>query len=123
MTAEIKEMCPCCNHELIHYPGMREPTCSEFCITQSDENKTAWKNLKPGDFGIFPCSRCGCAIQDEYGAEDNVCSGCYPKLRLERFEAALKDIVSNVPFNTAVDSGLSEARCKEIWKLAKGDSQ
>lgn len=68
----------------VYPPGMkcdlcgqrvRDGYCSEFCAETSDQEKSTFRGLEPGDFGLWPCTRCGCTIEGEY-APDSVCSGC-----------------------------------------------
>lgn len=70
--------------------------CSEFCATQDNDTKARLLDLKAGEFGIWPCSECGCAVEDEYepGA---ICSKCvHPRAARVRGEL-LKEALPFLP--------------------------
>lgn len=54
--------------------------CSGFCSSTSVEEKAKLPNLKPGDFGVFPCYCCGEAVEDEY-REKEICGECGDRIR------------------------------------------
>jgi len=70
--------------------------CSEFCATVSPETIAKWKALQPGDFGIWPCPDCGCAIEDTYNPSD-CCGDCGPERERRRLKALLKECLPHVP--------------------------
>jgi hypothetical protein len=65
--------------------------CSEFCASVPEEALDSLATLKPGDFGLWPCSECGCVMEDEYNP-GGWCSGCSPKVRIRELEAVLRDM-------------------------------
>lgn len=96
--------CETCGFEIVkdeYYPDGR---CSEFCEQTSDAQKAEFKNLKPGDFGLHPCAKCGCIIDDEKPEGDSFCSSCWPlikeqvmKVRIKDLEVALQDAITMLP--------------------------
>jgi hypothetical protein len=76
------EFCPICKRPIGSYNW-----CSEFCERVNLPGKDAFKNLKKGDWGFWPCAECGCVVEDEY-VPDGCCSQCAPK-RTARIRADL----------------------------------
>jgi len=71
--------------------------CSEYCMVAPREDQKRFQaGLKSGDFALYPCAECGCAIEDVYepGAS---CSRCYPKVRLRTQVQLLKQALPYVP--------------------------
>ncbi len=85
-----RERCPDCR-----MPYQREGEdrwCSNFCATVPEKDRRAWQTAKNGDWAVYPCKVCGCAIEDELA--ERVCSTCWPTERLERL---LRQCVKHVP--------------------------
>lgn len=58
--------------------------CSEFCLQVSPEEVAAFKSMKPGNFGAYPCPGCGSLMEDTYEEGDGaMCSSCFTKKRSE----------------------------------------
>ena len=70
--------------------------CSEFCDVATPEEKAAFLNLKVGDHGVWPCSVCGCVVEDEYSGPEAHCYQCHPKWMLKKAEALLIEVVEDV---------------------------
>lgn len=70
--------------------------CSEFCLVTSKEVKEASLQLKPGDFGIYPCSECGCAVEDVYD-EESCCASCAPTVTLRTRTKLLSEAAVYAP--------------------------
>lgn len=73
------DLCPICKRAFYreeHDGGeFVSEGCSEFCATQDDAIRLQFTQLKAGDWGIYPCAECGCAIEDEY-TPGSICSRC-----------------------------------------------
>jgi hypothetical protein len=77
--------------------------CSEFCNVVGEGDRLAYRNLKPGEWGIWPCSECGCPIEDELPAEDSerICSTCWPKVKAKKLTALLTEALPHLPGDLA----------------------
>lgn len=60
--------------------SQKVPKSSGFCLEASKQELIDFKNLKAGEYGVYPCIECGTAIEGIFGDED-VCSVCAPKRR------------------------------------------
>lgn len=80
-------VCDVCKKDIIReqYSDYTIEGCSDFCETTSLEEKKALKDLQEGDYGLWPCSECGCAIQDEY-VPGGHCSKCVTTVKLKEQE-------------------------------------
>lgn len=100
MSDEILGMCDTCKRPITRsrYGSHAEDYtdgCTEFCTTVSDEDRVRYKaGLTEGEWALYPCSECGCAIEDEYTV-DGWCSGCTPK-RSARIRGEL--LAESLPF-------------------------
>jgi len=81
--------CTVCGFKVEYDHVLKQTVCSEFCMETSEGDKAAFKALKPGDFGPWPCRKCGCLMEDTYpkAKTQQVCSDCYHK---ERFATRTK---------------------------------
>lgn len=75
-----RERCNDCRMPVRREDG--EPFCSDFCATVPAADRRAWQVTKRGDWAVYPCKVCGCAIGDELA--DRVCSTCWPTEGLKR---------------------------------------
>ena len=84
----MSEPCPVCKFPVTIYG------CSEFCLQATPEEVEAFKAMKPGDFGIYPCPGCGDPIEDTYEqGERAVCHECFTKKRAEARKTLLRETV------------------------------
>jgi len=67
--------------------------CSEFCAETTQEQKQAFQAMKDGDFGQYPCERCGCIIEDVL-SRPAICGSCGP---MTRVEALLRETLPHLP--------------------------
>lgn len=81
MTDDLR-LCSVCNFPIIVEDNLTY--CSEFCIVTSHEVQQHWRNLKEGEYGSYPCSWCGCHIEDEFYPGNLVCGRCGPKVKLKK---------------------------------------
>lgn len=103
------EKCPVCG-----FPIDNNRFCSNFCCETSEEEQTRFLNLGPGEWGVYPCAECGCAIEGEYVAGE-VCSTCGPKVMLRRRTELLQKVVK--VYGVRISGTLPEIRLlKEIRK-------
>lgn len=117
-------ICPTCKFTIVkdeYYPDGR---CSDFCERTDAEQKEKFRNLKPGEWGDYPCSKCGVWIEDEYPEHNPYCGDCWPDVKLERTQKALQDVLSQYksfgPLKLARATGLPMKRCKEILAISQG---
>ncbi len=75
----------CKRHIEVYDQGAADESryCSAFCAESTAEEKIAFLILRPGEFGVYPCSECGCAIEDEYKLGEH-CGSCEPKVESRR---------------------------------------
>lgn len=76
----MPDPCPTCGFTVDPYTEV----CSEFCLQATPEEVAAFKAMKPGSFGVYPCPGCGAFMEDTYEEGDGaMCSSCYSKKRHE----------------------------------------
>ncbi len=96
----IGHQCLVCKREIqkreyADYDG--ETWCSEFCDETSDAEKLRYLTFKPGDFGFWPCSICGCVIDDVYeGPGVGNCGPCAPKRKIAELKTLLGECLVHV---------------------------
>ncbi len=73
---------------------------SEFCATMSDLEIAAFKAAKADDWCLFPCSECGCVIDDQYTPGGH-CSGCNPKVLARKGAVLLTETLPHLPAELA----------------------
>jgi hypothetical protein len=79
MTEQLtSRTCPVCKRQIRRYDGIDHDFCSEFCETTTDKEKADFLALKDNEYGVYPCSECGCAMEGEY-KPGGWCSTCHPK--------------------------------------------
>lgn len=85
--------CDLCNRDIVReeYSDWSMEGCSDFCAQVSLEEKEAFKNLQPGQYGVWPCAECGRPIEDEYEPNGH-CSKCSDKVTLRRSEKELQKL-------------------------------
>jgi hypothetical protein len=66
--------CPICHRKM-----GSEGFCSEFCAEVPKKDLEVYLGAKKGDFCLYPCSECGCIIEDEYNPKE-ICSRCEPRV-------------------------------------------
>lgn len=94
MAAEriVGEPCPVCNFKFQKLDADLEGlTCSEFCLAVTEEELAAFQALKHGEWGVWPCPRCGCPTEGEFEPPDLICAACAPKRDLENRTALLHE--------------------------------
>jgi hypothetical protein len=120
------DICDVCKRQYYReeYRDYTAEGCSEFCATVYGENLAALATLKPGDFGLWPCSECGCVIEDKY-TPGGWCSGCSPKVMIRKLEGALREaletlrrIADRAPPGSVADSESERAIAKIEATLA-----
>lgn len=86
-------ICDLCKCEVIQddYDYDGDDYCSEFCVTTTPEEKAAYLKLQPGEVGIWPCSECHNAIEDDYNP-GGCCSRCHPKVELRKAEKRIAEL-------------------------------
>lgn len=91
--------CPVCGFKLVYDRDLQQEICSEFCMGMSRESKEALKTLKPGEYGLWPCRKCGCPMDDVYpkAKTQRICSDCYRKERFATRTKLLKKAVAYLP--------------------------
>lgn len=67
--------------------------CSDFCVTTPVGDRRKWHTAKTGESCVYPCSVCGCAVEDEL-QRDQTCALCGPVVRLKRL---LRRCLRHVP--------------------------
>lgn len=93
-------VCGVCHKDIIReeYSDYTIEGCSKFCADTTPEEKAAFVELKPGEFGVWPCSECSCAIEDEYDP-NGYCSSCSSKVTIRKLNEKIslleKDLVKN----------------------------
>lgn len=70
--------------------------CSLFCQDVTQEERKAFLKLEPGQFGVYPCADCGCAMEDDY-QPTACCSDCSKKRRAKGRLAILEKCLPYVP--------------------------
>lgn len=76
---DTKEKCPVCQLPIREEHGER--FCSEFCAEAPADVMMKFRaGLTEGDFAQWPCTNCGCIVEDEYKA-GAVCGECGPRVR------------------------------------------
>lgn len=77
--------CDLCKRDIIReeYSDFTIEGCSDFCATSTPEEKESFKTLQKSEWGVWPCSECGCAIEDEYEPGGH-CSKCSDKVKLRQ---------------------------------------
>lgn len=83
--------CDVCKHK-IETARDSDPFCSEYCATTSDAEKAEYKKAKVGDYCIYPCRECGCAIEDNMD-RSQVCGTCYPEWSMRKLLRRCKKYV------------------------------
>lgn len=79
--------------------------CSEFCAVVPDKELEPFvKGMKDGDWGVYPCSECGCPMEDEYHP-GSFCSSCAPKVKIRELEARVAELENQR--KVAVDAGFA----------------
>jgi hypothetical protein len=58
--------------------------CSEFCNSLNEKQKQEFRSLLPGQFGLWPCFKCGCCVQGIYDPH-GYCNNCKVKKRRSFF--------------------------------------
>ena len=114
----VGEKCPTCSFEvkLVHiYDDKYEPHCSEFCASVRPEEKEAFKKLQSGEWGVFPCSRCGIPIEDEY-TSGCTCGRCADLIRDERREELLKRAMAFIEEHFVLGSPKSSGLLADLKK-------
>ena len=74
--------CPDCLHA-IERPESNYSYCSSFCCEVPEKDRRAWQTAERGTWCIYPCAKCGCAIEDEISKE-RICSSCWPEYSLKK---------------------------------------
>lgn len=91
--------CPICKRPFYreeYSGGYTEEGCSDFCATQDDAVRLQFAQLKPGDWGVYPCAECGCAVDDLYEV-GSICSKCvHPRNSRVRGEL-LREALPHLP--------------------------
>lgn len=85
---ETSATCDVCRRPIVpivDQPG--EVECSDFCYRATAAERLAFAEMKPGDFGCWPCSECGCIVEDEFPGPEGTCSSCAPTRRIRVLEA------------------------------------
>lgn len=92
-------VCDVCKRNIIReeYSDYTIEGCSDFCATVSLDEKMALKDLQEGDYAVWPCSECGCAIEDEY-VPGGHCSTCSPKIKLREKEKQIAILQKELEF-------------------------
>ena len=76
---------------------LQEGACqSEFCTVLSEEDRAEFAKLKPGDYGFWPCSECGCIIDDQY-TPGGWCTSCSPRRRIRLLSELLREALPHLP--------------------------
>lgn len=73
---------------------------SNFCFTTTPEEREALKTLRPGEWGCWPCSDCGVAIDDVY-TPGGCCSWCHPERQLKMLKQLLEEALPHLPEDLA----------------------
>lgn len=94
-AGDICEVCKRVYHREFHRDYVDEG-CSEFCATVTAEEKAKFPTLKSGDYGVFPCSECGCATEGDYEPGE-WCGKCHPKVQLRLRDALLQEAIPHLP--------------------------
>ena len=98
--AEAKEICRVCKFPIETYDEGESKVCSEFCAQTSEKEKLDFLTLKPGEYGVWPCSENGCPTEGEY-TPNECCASCTPKrdarVRRELLQEVLRIGISNLP--------------------------
>jgi hypothetical protein len=94
----MPETCAVCRREKDPVMG-----CSDFCATQPAEVQAKFLTMEPGYYGLWPCTECGCVVEDEYPGRggDSFCSRCWPKVRLRRRDGLLREALPHLPAELA----------------------
>ena len=77
--------CPTCFFEV-----QENGTCSEFCSTTTHETHLKLKGLKQGDWGLWPCPKCGATLEGIYNLGLR-CPKCEASESLRRRTALLHE--------------------------------
>jgi hypothetical protein len=70
--------------------------CSEFCAVVSAKELAAYKALKPGDYGVFPCSECGAPTEGDW-LPGMHCGSCDDTVRSRRRKELLREALPHLP--------------------------
>lgn len=109
------EKCPVCGLEF-KYLDSDYKYCSEYCDSALTDEEIDWRELKIGDYGLFPCSLCGCVIEGELD-EERFCSPCYKKVRFENRTLLLKRCLALLSEETNTFEQLVSDIEKDVTRL------
>ena len=91
----IMATCEVCKRE--KWEDRYSAGCSEFCAVEPEEVIASYLAMKPGDYGVWPCSECGCPTEGDWSGPDDYCSGCAPKVKLRKCRILLLEALPHVP--------------------------
>ena len=111
------EVCPFCKQKVTpcEYEGgnFSSTTCSEFCERVTLEELKTFFSAKEGDFCCYPCSECGCCIEDDLTQGSN-CWACEPNVRARVRADLLRRVL-----HTLVDYDLEEIEVDLVKDIQK----
>ncbi len=99
LSAEPGQPCVYCKRPCYRteYRDYVDEGCSEFCATQTQKVLEAFLLMKAGDYGVFPCSECGCAVEDFDYEPGSWCSSCTPKRAKRIYGELLTEALPYLP--------------------------
>jgi hypothetical protein len=108
----MREICTTCGFEkkAVHIHGDEwDVHCSDFCAEVGYTHRKAFLTLKAGEWGYFPCAKCGTILEDIYSGpeaplKERICSGCHKRIRFELTREALERAL---PFLPEADAALA----------------
>lgn len=86
MSDEILGTCDVCRRPITRsrygsHPEDYTDVCTEFCAVEAGDVRARYKTgLTEGEWAVYPCCECGCAIEGEYMV-DGCCAGCASQRR------------------------------------------
>ncbi len=85
--------CPVCGRMVEVIDEYNTLSCSDFCASTPGEDQDIFRlrAMNPGDFGVYPCSGCGVALEGDWDPHNFVCRACLDKTKRERRDNLLQE--------------------------------
>lgn len=100
----IGTACPVCKATFQESCNRGEVFCSSYCEEASKEEIQEFLKAKPGEFCIYPCPECKCAVDGELPVEGEpgagCCSDCFRTVQIREqkklLERALQNLIADI---------------------------
>jgi hypothetical protein len=120
--AQLKpgDICRVCTRPWVReeYDGgeIVEEGCSEFCARVTEQEMIAFLTMKEGEFGVWPCSECGCPTEGDF-TPSAWCASCDPAVQLRNRNELLKE--AQVVIERLAQGSVSEAYSLDLVRRIK----